>query len=187
MKPLKKIFTFCLAFATLSAGAMEYVPQAQKSATVIFVNGKKYYVHTVKSGETLYSLSKQYQVSEEAIRECNPIAADGLKIDQSLKIPVSEAVEMEARADKKCKKEYLTHRIKGGETLYSIARDYNIPVATIREDNPQINPQFLKIGESLWIRRSDMGSSSEKQAQAEMDAYAQALNNAVDEVSTIMS
>lgn len=181
MKPLNRIFTICLAFATLSTSALEYIPQAPKSAVVVFVNGKKYYIHTVKSGETLYSLSKQYQVSEEAIKECNPTAADGLKIDQSLKIPVSEAIELEARADKKRKKEYLAHRIKAGETLYSIARDYNIPVATIREDNPEINPQFLKIGESLWIRRSDMGSSSEKQAQAEMDAYAQALNDAVDD------
>lgn len=181
MKPLKKILTLSLAIATLSATAWEYVPQSPKSATVIFVNGKKYYVHTVKSGETLYSLSKQYQVSEADIRECNPIAADGLKIDQNLKIPVSEAAMEDVRMDKKRKKEFLAHRIKAGETLYSIARDYNIPVATIREDNPMINPQFLKVGESLWIRRSDMGSSSEKQAQAEMDAYAEALNNAVDD------
>ena len=181
MKPLKKILTLSLAIATLSATAWEYVPQSPKSATVIFVNGKKYYVHTVKSGETLYSLSKQYQVSEADIRECNPIAADGLKTDQSLKIPVSEAAMEDVRMDKKRKKEFLAHRIKAGETLYSIARDYNIPVATIREDNPMINPQFLKVGESLWIRRSDLGSSSEKQAQAEMDAYAEALNNAVDD------
>ena len=181
MKPLKKILTLALAATTLSATAWEYIPQQQKSATVIFISGKKYYVHTVKSGETLYSLAKQYQVSEEQIKECNPIAADGLKIDQSIKIPVSEAALADARTDKKRKKEFLSHRIKAGETLYSIARDYNIPVTTIREDNPSINPQYLKVGESLWIRRSDMGSSSEKQAQAEMDAYAQALNDAVDD------
>ena len=106
MKPLKKILTLSLAIATLSATAWEYVPQSPKSATVIFVNGKKYYVHTVKSGETLYSLSKQYQVSEADIRECNPIAADGLKIDQSLKIPVSEAAMEDVRMDKKRKKEF---------------------------------------------------------------------------------
>ena len=181
MKPLKKIITFCLAITTLSATAWEYIPQSQKSAMVIFINGKKYFVHTVKSGDTLYSLAKQYKVSEDAIKECNPTAADGLKIDQSIKIPVSEAVQMDDRAEKKRKKEFLSHRIKAGETLYSIARDYNIPVATIREDNPSINPQYLKVGESLWIRRSDMGSSSEKAAQAEMDAYAQALNDAVDD------
>ena len=181
MKPLKKILTLSLAIASLSATAWEYIPQTQKTATVIFINGKKYFVHTVKSGETLFSLAKQYQVSEEQIKECNPIAADGLKIDQSIKIPVSEAAQMDARADKKRKKEFLSHTIKAGETLYSIARDYNIPVATIREDNPMINPQYLKVGEALWIRRSDMGSSSEKQAQEEMDAYAQALNEAVND------
>ena len=44
MKPLKKIITFCLAITTLSATAWEYIPQSQKSAMVIFINGKKYFV-----------------------------------------------------------------------------------------------------------------------------------------------
>ena len=170
-----------MILASLSAVATEFMPDIAKSKVIVFINGKKYYVHTVKSGDTLYSMAKAYGVSEEAIKEVNPMAADGLKLDQTIKIPVADNAVADAKESKKRKKEFVEHKIRGGETLYSIARDYNIPVATIREDNPEINPQFLKIGESLWIRRSDMGSSSEKQAQAEMDAYAQALNDAVDD------
>ena len=45
MKPLKKILTLALAATTLSATAGGDIPQPQKSATVIFISGKKYYVH----------------------------------------------------------------------------------------------------------------------------------------------
>lgn len=181
MKIFQRIITICLIVASLSAVATEYMPDIAKSKVIVFINGKKYYVHTVKSGDTLYSMSKAYGVSEDAIKECNPTVADGLKLDQTVKIPVADNATADAREVKKRKKEFVEHKIRGGETLYSIARDYNISVNTIREDNPGLNPQSLSIGQSLWVRKSDMGSSSEKEAQAEMDAYADNLNKATDD------
>lgn len=181
MKIFQRIITACLIVASLSAVATEYMPDIAKSKVIVFINGKKYYVHTVKSGDTLYSMAKAYGVSEDAIKESNPTVADGLKLDQSVKIPVADNVVADAKDSKKRKKEFVEHKIRGGETLYSIARDYNISVNTIREDNPGLNPQSLSIGQSIWVRKSDMGSSSEKEAQAEMDAYADNLNKATDD------
>lgn len=181
MRIFQRVITICLIVASLSAVATEYMPDIAKSKVIVFINGKKYYVHTVKSGDTLYSMSKAYGVSEDAIKECNPTVADGLKLDQTVKIPVADNATADAREVKKRKKEFIEHKIRGGETLYSIARDYNISVNTIREDNPGLNPQSLSIGQSLWVRKSDMGSSSEKEAQAEMDAYADNLNKATDD------
>ena len=170
-----------MILASLSAVATEFMPDIAKSKVIVFINGKKYYVHTVKSGDTLYSMAKAYGVSEDAIKEVNPMAADGLKLDQTIKIPVADNAVVDAKETKKRKKEFVEHKIRGGETLYSIARDYNISVNTIREDNPGLNPQALSIGQSIWVRKSDMGSSSEKEAQAEMDAYADNLNKATDD------
>ena len=181
MRIVQRVITICLIVASLSAVATEYMPDIAKSKVIVFINGKKYYVHTVKSGDTLYSMSKAYGVSEDAIKECNPTVADGLKLDQTVKIPVADNATADAREVKKRKKEFVEHKIRGGETLYSIARDYNISVNTIREDNPGLNPQSLSIGQSLWVRKSDMGSSSEKEAQAEMDAYADNLNKATND------
>ncbi len=181
MRILQRIITLGALTLTLSATAVEYMPDVKRSNVIVFINGKKYYVHTVKSGDTLYSLAKAYGVEEALIKEHNPAAADGLKIDQSIKIPVSEKALQEARNDKKRKKDFVAHKIKAGQTLYAIARDYNISVATLREDNPTINPQSLTIGETLWVRRAEMGSSSEQEAQAEMKEYAENLNKATDD------
>lgn len=175
MKLLKIIFSFTLAIS-MAVGVVYALQPVEKSPVIVFINGKKFYVHTVKSGDTLYSIAKAYEVGEAEITSNNPTAADGLKIDQTLKIPVPEAVTQNARTEKRRKKDFLSHKVKAGQTLYAIARDYNISVATLREDNPSVNPQALSVGETLWIRRAQIGSSTEQEAQVEMNEYAQTLN-----------
>lgn len=180
MKIFKRFIAAGLIFTTLSGVAVELLP-VDKSPVIVFINGKKYYVHTVKSGDTLYSIAKAYEVGEDAIRDSNPGVADGLRIDQTVKIPVPESAILKAKAEKKRKKDYITHKVKAGQTLYAIARDYNISVATLREDNPSVNPQALSVGETLWIRRAAIGSSTEQQAQAEIAEYTDNLNKATDD------
>ncbi len=51
-----------------------------------------YYYHDVQPKETLYSLSKQYNVSIEQIKAANPdLLAEGLKFGQTIKIPKKTA------------------------------------------------------------------------------------------------
>ena len=180
MKIFKRFIAAGLIFSTLSGAAVELLP-VEKSPVIVFINGKKYYVHTVKSGDTLYSIAKAYEVVENDIRECNPSVGDGLRIDQTVKIPVPASAIIKANAEKKRKKDYIVHKVKAGQTLYAIARDYNISVAQLREDNPSVNPQALSVGESLWIRRTAIGSSTEQQAQAEMAEYTDNLNKATSD------
>lgn len=182
MNLFKRLITLAV-FSSAVVGwvGAEAIPPIDKTPVIVFINSKKYYIHTVKAGDTLYSIAKAYEVSEAAIKECNPSSADGLKIDQTIKIPVPEKVQAEARAEKKRKREYLNHKIKAGETLYGIARDYNISVATLMEDNPDVNPQTLIIGQTLWVRKAEIGSSSEQEAKADMAEYADNLNKATDD------
>lgn len=182
MNLFKRLITLAV-FSTAVVGwaGVQALPPVEKTPVIVFINGKKYYIHTVKSGDTLYSIAKAYEVGEAVIKECNPGAADGLKIDQTIKIPVPEKVQAEARAEKKRKREYLSHKIKAGETLYGIARDYNISVATLMEDNPDVNPQALNVGKSLWVRKAEIGSSSEQEAKEDMAEYADNLNKATDD------
>lgn len=175
------LFKRLIALAIFSSAVVGWagvyaLPPVDKTPVIVFINGKKYYIHTVKSGDTLYSIAKAYGVTEDTIKECNPAAADGLKIDQTVKIPVPEKVQAEARAEKKRRREYLNHKVKAGETLYAIARDYNISVATLMEDNPDLNPQSLSVGQTLWVRKAEIGSSSEQEAKDDMTEYVDNLS-----------
>lgn len=179
MRFFQRIITAGFILSVLATSGAEFSSEEKRSATIVFVNGKKYFVHIVRKGDTLYSISKLYGVSEEDIRQSNAAVADGLKIDQTLKIPVSE--KQLATGEKRRKKEFIAHKIKAGQTLYAIARNYNISVATLMEDNPSLNPQSLTIGETIWVRRSELDSSSEQQTQAEIVEYTETLNKTADD------
>lgn len=60
----------CCTAMLLTAGANLYAQEPQsieKSQTIVYINGAKYYVHNVRHGETLYSLAKTYGVAEQVI------------------------------------------------------------------------------------------------------------------------
>lgn len=169
-----------LCATLLLFGSLCCAQAAQKSPTIVYINGAKYYVHTVQPGETLYSLSREYGVGEQVIVEHNPEVAAGLKADARLKIPFQAEVPRSKSSERKLKKTFETHRVSKGETLYAIARRYEISIQTILEDNPNLDPTHLRLGEQILIRRKETGKGSEAQSQAEWEAYRTALNSVAD-------
>ena len=154
----------CCTAMLLTAGANLYAQEPQsieKSQTIVYINGAKYYVHNVRHGETLYSLAKTYGVAEQVIAAENPQLAQGLKADQSLKIPVVETgvVVQEQLSPKKLKKTFDQHTVQKGETLYGISKRYAISVETIMEDNPGLDPIHLKPGSVILIRKKAVGKT----------------------------
>ena len=153
---------------------------AEKSGTIVYINGSKYYIHTVQAGETLYSLAREYGVGEQVIVENNPSVAQGLKADARLKIPfMAEAPEAKP-SERKLKKTFDMHYVRKGETLYAISRRYAISIQTILEDNPNLDPTHLRPDERILIRRKESGKGSEAQRQAEWEAYRTALNSVAE-------
>lgn len=61
----------------------------ERSSEIVSISGKQYYMHHVKRGETLYSISRAYQVTENEILKLNPEINDlGLQADMVIGIPV---------------------------------------------------------------------------------------------------
>ena len=68
--------------------AVQAQVEVEKSAEIITISGKQFYMHHVKKGQTLYSISKAYQVSEEEITKLNPEVKEvGLQANMVLGIP----------------------------------------------------------------------------------------------------
>ena len=150
---------------------------ADKSRTIVYINGAKYYIHTVQAGETLYEL---YGVGEKVILENNPALNGGLRSDVNIRIPVIGAVGESQPSDRKLRKTFDFHFVAKGETLYAISRQYEIPVNTIIEDNPGIDPTHLRLGERILIRRKQIGSENEAGSLQQWEEYRQSLNSVAD-------
>ena len=73
---------------TIAAACLHAAVPVERSQTVVYINGEKFYIHTVRKGDTLFAIARCYNISESTLLEYNPTAADGLKIDQTLRIPL---------------------------------------------------------------------------------------------------
>jgi LysM repeat protein/ABC-type branched-subunit amino acid transport system substrate-binding protein len=117
-------------------------PEHKRSESHVVIDGQKFSLHTVSRGETLYSLADIYGVGVSDIIGANPLVAEGLKMGMTIKIPdFAPAAPL-----------FVEHTVKAKETAYSITRSYGISLATLVEDNPDIEPTQLSIGTVLRIR-----------------------------------
>ena len=172
---MKRLFLIAVLAALMLPAAL-FAAADGKSQSIVYINGEKYYVHTVRPGETLYGISKLYGVAEQVILQNNPAAADALKADQTLKIPVTTEASPQGRPDKRIRRLFDIHEVREGETLYSISRRYEISVETIIDDNPGVDPARLRAGERLHIRKKGIGKAGEEQNRAEWEQYKENLN-----------
>ena len=103
------------------------------------VNGRKHFVHKVLQGQTLYAIGRTYAVPVEEIIKANPSAAAGLSIGQELLIPADAVNRKEARnAPELAADGELLHTVAKRETIFGIARSYNIDINKLLERNPEL-------------------------------------------------
>lgn len=116
--------------------------------------GKEYYIYDVKKGESVYGIAKLFNWDLEELLRLNPEAKTELKKGTRLYYPtgqVSVVTEMvQPIAIDSLELEPIRHTVKKGETVYSLARQYNIPVETIYQFNPSAQ-KGVKAGEVVEI------------------------------------
>ena len=119
-------------------------------ATELKATDKK--THIVSAKETVYGLTKLYNVSEEELEKANPsLASNGLKIGEELIIPTKQAIITPTKkvgaAENKTGR---THVVEAKETLYCISKQYNVSIEELEKVNPEIK-DGLQIGFTLKI------------------------------------
>jgi LysM repeat protein len=137
-----------LCLLALVAGLIGCSPL--RSQNVREVDGVKYYTHTVSKGETLYAIAKHYAVPMDAIERNNPGSSDGISIGQVLMIPVKAQIKKELKTAPGLRNGDLIHTVRKKETLFGIARSYNVDQDSLVARNPEIK-SGLKEGMTLMI------------------------------------
>jgi LysM repeat protein/ABC-type branched-subunit amino acid transport system substrate-binding protein len=157
----------------------------------VLIAGKVYYVHTVQKGQTLYSIAKAYHVTQQQIIDENPEAGFGIREGQALKI--AESLQKDKFELDKSNANAQTHKVEPKETLYAIARKYNLKVEDLIAANPSLTPENVKTGQILRIPSkieipteklisSDDYLFHEVQAKETLFSLAKQYNTSVNEI-----
>lgn len=80
-----------VCYAGIAAAAPNLQVEIQVSKQLVRLGSGQYWVHTVRRGETLYSIAKAYNVSQERIVARNPFVSNGLNVKQTLLIPIIQS------------------------------------------------------------------------------------------------
>ena len=149
------VAAICLTAAAGSGiHAQDYVsPQVTVTTDKVRCNGRVFYSHVVQERQTLYAISKAYNVTLQEIYDANPtlkLETEGLKKDQILLIPVkgesqqgdvreTAAAVADAAGTQDSQTnhggEYLIHRVKWFEDLDMIAKKYDVSKEAIMNIN----------------------------------------------------
>ena len=129
---MRFVIIICLFFQVLATSAF----------------GQAYQYHTVASGETVYSISKKYDISQETLLKLNPEAKEGLQVNAKLVIPLS--LEQSESSVKKAVS-FNSHKVQKKETLYSLSKQYGVSVEDIKKYNKQLYSKELQNGETIQI------------------------------------
>ena len=146
-----------ILIVALSSFVLHAQVKVEKSNNLIFVLGKKYYLHKVESGQTLYSICKVYGVTEADIfSENSAVAREGLKAGTEIKIPakdpnrITTSTEHNSSNTSSSPAEYIYHTVKRKQTLYFLTHTYNVSEAELLKLNPEIS-HGLKVGQVVKV------------------------------------
>jgi membrane-bound lytic murein transglycosylase D len=109
--------------------------------------------HKVQPGETLTGIAQRYRVSNAALRQANGLHTGTLKSGQDLMIPVAYAADARPGPKRGCDGERVLHRVAAGDTLWSIARRYQVELGQITACNPELSGATLAVGKTVSVYR----------------------------------
>lgn len=120
-------------------------------APCLLLAQEKFISHSVSKGETLYQISRKYNVRIGEISQLNPdLNADLIYPGQIILIPNQLTSPLRPQENDT---DYTYHEVEAGETKFGLQRKYGVSIADLERDNPQI-VTMLRAGERIRIRKS---------------------------------
>ena len=96
--------------------------------------------HVVQLGETVFGISRMYEIDSDSIREWNQLSGYAIQVNQKLIVGYKNKESKE-----------VLYVVKTGDTVYKISKQYNVTVDEIKKWNnlPDYN---LTLGQQLKIQ-----------------------------------
>ncbi|GIS24838.1 MAG: lytic transglycosylase [Gammaproteobacteria bacterium] len=145
----------------LNAGYTKWA-SAPEDQSIFFIPIEKYYLfedetnpfretksinwisHVVEEGDNLWSLASKYETEVKIIKEINYLRSDLLSIGDTLLVPLGKTKSNNFIP-------YEMHIVSEGDTLWSIAAEYNLDIRDLTSMNSINQDDYLQLGQQLTI------------------------------------
>ncbi|WP_202078566.1 cell wall hydrolase [Caldalkalibacillus salinus] len=128
-------------------------------------------IHTVQSGDTLWSIAQEYKVEINELKQINQLENDLIHVGQEIKIPVYEVT-----GDR-----YIVQR---GDNLWNLAAKFDVSIYTLMEANQLDMTQVLQIGQIIKIptkEQTDGADDEEKEQDTQEDQQSESKRDSEQE------
>ena len=118
--------------------------------SVVF-SQEKLIKHTVQKGETIIAIAQKYNVDPKSIYELNPDCSRVLKLESIILIPRQSSKGIKSKLESKLSVNENLHEVQPKETLFGIAKQYEISLEELNKANPELVETGLKAGQKIKI------------------------------------
>ena len=115
--------------------------------------------------ETFWSLERKYNTTKEELEAYNPVLKEGLKIGLRIRIPYKNVPDFKVVPENKSA--FDQHTVQRGETVYGLAKRFNLSIAELKQVNPVLEYRGLVEGETILISKAEQGQVTPEVTQAE--------------------
>ena len=132
--------------------------------------------YTVKAGDTLYSISRRYEITVAELKAANNLESDSLKAGARLVIPqaniqnaaaLASSIPASSKDSKSVSeaKQISVYQVQKGDTLYAIARKFQTNISEILSLNNIDDKAVIKEGQKLKVPSKDASSAIAKETK----------------------
>lgn len=130
-----------------------------------------YKIHIYRSKETLTQICRKYDINKTTLLRVNNITTGSLRDGQRLKIPYTTVTyQLLPKGNQQALAAYrdnlILHRIKRGETISRIARQYNVPPELIVTWNGLESVHKIRAGQQLALYINSAGAVDQPNSSA---------------------
>lgn len=111
--------------------------------------------HTVHRGETLSTIANRYRIGVSQLKFMNKLRSDRIRINQRLLVSQTRQINLASQKPlikKPQTASFILHRIRSGETLWSLSKRYGVTVNDIKNWN-QMRGNSLKVNQKVKIQQ----------------------------------
>jgi len=137
--------------------------------------------YTVKAGDNIHRIARQHGTTANVLNQLNGLKTDStIHPGQKLKLPASTSASSAASPHTSStaasatavtpptpspSSKTIQHTVAEKETFYSISKKYKVSQESLKKSNPTINPDRIRIGQTLQIVTTETRPATPSQAQ----------------------